>query len=420
MTKLTFFTSTTLDEAFIFTMGASVKTGSNPIGFFGTGLKYAIAVTLRLGGSIKIETRNHKYEFRTYGSELRGKTIHMISCDRTDINGVLEQLRCPMTADYGKTWKPWMVMRELYSNTIDEGGEVREGDWDGRSITLEALKPQMPTEYTRIVVEHPEIYDAWIMRDKYILNKQRNPIYSCDELDIYSGGCDTFFYRGISVAVSPIHACYTYNVKVAIYGLTEDRTMSNESLKTQLSYALHKSKDEGIARSILTAACTPETFEAGIFFASYDIKYECSVEYAREAVAAVKKHITNAPQGLKAQVYEYQWQQDAESIYKRTKLTDEEQAKADECFRILANAGMTFEKWKLYWSTDMTAMATTSLAQNVIVMNPDLTLHKPDWKRETCKTLIEEWVHLRYHAPDFTREMQEGYNQTIWELIGDK
>ena len=55
MSKLIFYTPTTLDEAFIFTMGASVKKSNNPIGFFGTGLKYAIAVTLRLGGSIKIE-----------------------------------------------------------------------------------------------------------------------------------------------------------------------------------------------------------------------------------------------------------------------------------------------------------------------------------------------------------------------------
>jgi hypothetical protein len=38
-----------IDAAAIRTFGVSVKEGENPIGFFGTGLKYAIAILLRTG-----------------------------------------------------------------------------------------------------------------------------------------------------------------------------------------------------------------------------------------------------------------------------------------------------------------------------------------------------------------------------------
>ena len=38
-----------IDIRSISTFGVSVKEGDNPIGFFGTGLKYAIVVLLRTG-----------------------------------------------------------------------------------------------------------------------------------------------------------------------------------------------------------------------------------------------------------------------------------------------------------------------------------------------------------------------------------
>lgn len=35
-------------------MGVSVKQSDSPIGMFGTGLKYAVATAMRLGGSVEI------------------------------------------------------------------------------------------------------------------------------------------------------------------------------------------------------------------------------------------------------------------------------------------------------------------------------------------------------------------------------
>lgn len=45
-----------IDLLSIASFGVSVKEGENPIGFFGTGLKYAIAVLLRTGHRITVMT----------------------------------------------------------------------------------------------------------------------------------------------------------------------------------------------------------------------------------------------------------------------------------------------------------------------------------------------------------------------------
>ena len=153
MTMLCFQTPTIIDEAFIFTMGASVKTNDSPIGYFGTGLKYAIAVTMRLKGKMTIYTPNVKYRFYTKTETLRNTAIEMVYCAREDGLGETK-IRCPMTTEYGKNWEPWMALRELYSNTRDEKGEMYED------------LPVFPElgDFTIITVDCPEIYDAWLQR----------------------------------------------------------------------------------------------------------------------------------------------------------------------------------------------------------------------------------------------------------------
>jgi hypothetical protein len=47
------------------TMGVSAKEGENPIGFFGTGLKYAIASLLRTSHKITIWRGLDRYDFAT-------------------------------------------------------------------------------------------------------------------------------------------------------------------------------------------------------------------------------------------------------------------------------------------------------------------------------------------------------------------
>lgn len=58
--------------------GLSAKEGDNPIGFFGTGLKYSIASVLRWGGSIKIYSSQTQYSFGASELEFRGKSFSQV------------------------------------------------------------------------------------------------------------------------------------------------------------------------------------------------------------------------------------------------------------------------------------------------------------------------------------------------------
>src|SRR5438874_563649 len=96
----------TLEIELVKLLGVSVKEGTDPIGFFGTGLKYAMATALRLGGRMIIITGGETYEVGGKPIRLRDKEFVQVT-----LNG--EELG--FTTELGKQWEPWMVVRELYS-----------------------------------------------------------------------------------------------------------------------------------------------------------------------------------------------------------------------------------------------------------------------------------------------------------------
>ena len=88
-------------------MGLSVKVKDNPIGYFGTGLKYAIAICLRNGCNVTLKTAGETYKF-TYKEELfRGDPVNQI---------YMNDVPLPFTLEYGKNWKLWMAFREFESS----------------------------------------------------------------------------------------------------------------------------------------------------------------------------------------------------------------------------------------------------------------------------------------------------------------
>lgn len=407
--KLTFYTPTTLDEAFIFTMGASVKKTNNPIGFFGTGLKYAIAVTLRLGGRIKIMTNEKLFKFYSRVEKLRDEDMNMVYCDIHYSDGrISTAVRCPMTTDYGKTWEPWMVMRELYSNTMDENGQI----WS----ETEKGEATLNQEYTLITVEHPAIYDAWLTRDKYIINAARTPLWKDDAVEIYQGAASALFYRGINVC-QPVMAAFTYNLTAMVGALREDRTYEETNIRSMVLNRLVKCKDRHILSTFFRAACIPETFESRFHFAHYDL-WEVTDEYADEAIKGMKEGIATAPASLKMIAFKYMREREKEGFYKQSSLTKDQEERHNICAGLLEKLGYRLSDYKIYYTYDMPdeQHGAAFPATSTIVLNIKTTLEHTNWQKQTCVTLIEEVQHLKYNAPDFTQMMQDGYNESIYQI----
>ena len=120
---ITFKNKGAIDVRAITTFGISSKENDNAIGYFGTGLKYAIAVMLREGVNFSIVTGGKQYEFETRAETVRVDEFNFCFM-RAGGTGKFEQL--PFTTELGKNWELWQAFRELYCNCTDENGEISD------------------------------------------------------------------------------------------------------------------------------------------------------------------------------------------------------------------------------------------------------------------------------------------------------
>ena len=207
-------------------MGVSVKpsTGS-PVGFFGTGLKYAIAVLLREGCQIDMWLGRRRYSFGSYDIDFRGEKLKQVSMlewpefpDETPVETDLA-----FTTSYGRTWEPWQAYRELYCNARDEP--------EGRSLRVEdeLLQEQGPSaagvedDRTTIIVRGPAIEEAHRNRHTTIL--QTDPLVVLAGVEVHAGPSEHIFYQGIRVHKLNKRSQFTYNLTSRQH-LTEDRTLA--------------------------------------------------------------------------------------------------------------------------------------------------------------------------------------------------
>lgn len=227
--------------------GLSKKEGDTPIGYFGTGLKYAIASILRWGGEITIWSGLKEFKFTT-------KTIKFRDAEYNQISMVSEGVETELgfTTEYGKEWLPWQVFREIYANALDEGGDV----------TTLSVTPEIGS--TLIVVKSDELQTAYHSRDEIILSKNKIPVFSNSIGDIHKQPATSVYYRGVRVMDSP--ALYTYNV-MKTTKLTEDRTVLNPyEFRYNISKIVMNCDQRDIIRTVLMSS--NEGLEAGLSYYS--------------------------------------------------------------------------------------------------------------------------------------------------------
>lgn len=183
--------------------GLHAKADSSAIGFFGTGLKYAIACIVRWGGVITIYSGTEQHTFSSRLVDFRGQPAEIITHNGADTG---------FTTAYGKTWQPWMVIRELESNARDEGG----------AGTLGRLAPAVGL--TTIVVKCDELRAAWLDLPTIMLPAEREPLCLLDDIEVLDQPSKHIYYKGVRVYNLP--GQLTCNLRGDM-ALTEDRTLSN-------------------------------------------------------------------------------------------------------------------------------------------------------------------------------------------------
>ncbi len=355
------------------TMGVSAKEGENPIGVFGTCLKYAVASLLRTSQRITIWRGLERFDFAVEPGEVRGKAFQFIR-----MTGPAGEERLGFTTHLGAHWEMWQVFRELYSNCLDEAGEMVEGFAD-------------PAEgQTTIWVEGYAFAAAARDKNKYFLSTQ--PLHKGSFAEVHPGPSSGIYYRGVLVAKLERPSVHTYNLTTSM-ALTEDRTIKEEwYARHWVGWTLAQADDKAV---IAAALQSKNSFEGML---SYDSP---GTTFAETALELCERLGTGAvlPQAVRSS--ELWAQREARGTV--LTLSDTEQEDVDDAVRFLADIGYPV-------SAPIVCVETLGpdvfgLAKNETIFLSRLTLNRGG--NFLIGTILEEHLHLTQGFEDESRRFQD-------------
>lgn len=369
---------TSLDLKAITTFGLSVKVTDNPIGQFGTGLKYAIAVLLRNKQSIKLIVDGTNYDFAVEPSTFRGESVETVT-----MNGQL----LPFTLNLGRNWEVWMALRELIANALDEGGGVSEE----------------PCGKTCFIVDGPTVSNAWVNRHEIFLKPTTSPLLVSKRLEVYPEPSNYIFYRGIRVSKIPQGNKLTYNIMDGV-SLSEDRFVDYWASRQLILSEVISSGSPQLFRKFFTSR---EPGEA-------DIPSWCfpSLESVPGTFTRAIAEISNLP-GRQLNKTAESLRMHLQSLcrvdpYEPIEVTDPiAKANLDRAIKTVKGFGYDLTKFPIVvasrYSIPRSVLALALYEKKIIVVS-DALLEYPF--EEIVSTLIEEFVHLTTSFVDCSRELQ--------------
>lgn len=369
-----------IDIRSISLFGVSIKDSDNSIGFFGTGLKYAIAVLLREKQSISILSGTTLIVFKAVKEIFRGEEIEVVIAE---INGSILQLG--FTLQLGRNWDLWMAYRELACNCIDEGGS--------EYTTLST--PDAEIGKTIITVEGREFGSIFSGRNEYIIQDLPDIVLGAGLLNIHKHTSNYFFNKNVRVFQLHTKSLYTYNSLKNVH-LTEDRTLADEyDFRSSIANSILGSTDKEFIRSILIAS---DVYEQDLDFHGWSVKpteeFLDTVEwcikdrYTETNPSAIRLHkeLRQKVKPLKHQITTTQ----TKMLNKATKF----------CTKLGYNIG------------EYPVVVVEELGKGCLGLAKDNTIYitiecfEMGGTKLVASTLIEEFLHLKHGYSDKSRELQ--------------
>lgn len=370
-----------IDICAISTFGVSVKEGDNPIGFFGTGLKYAIAVLLRTGHEITIYSGLTAVNFGIRRGAVRGQEFEFITMAVDQGNPI----DIGFTTQLGKQWALWMAYREIACNCKDEGGVITE--------TNRAPNPE--SGKTVIIVKGAEFESIYSKRHDFIIEDE--PSMVIGTMELRRRPTQHFFYRGVQVHQLGKPAMLTYNDLESLE-LTEDRTVRYQYMpQYRVACAYLCCEDERLLRKILTAE--DNTFEGGLDYHGHHVK--AGETFLRTVGELCSDRLT------KVNITAVQVWKDATQklIAPRTiVLTPVQRMMLERALDFCSKIGFAVRDSYPISIVESLGPGTLGLAADDTIFIAQRTFEMGT--KYVASTLIEEFVHLRHSYRDCTRDMQ--------------
>lgn len=255
MTTIVHETPGLIDMRSLTLMGAQAKPSTkSPIGYFGTGLKYAIAVLLRNQVPVTLWRGEEQHVFYLRTTKFRDKDFDQVMVRRA--RGLMARwtyIELPFTTQLGRNWELWMALRELHSNTLDEQGTTRAALLnDELGVSGDRGMPG----HTRIIVgPHDGYTDAWSKIGDIFLPLAGVQWDGKQRVDVERVPSKHLYWRGMRVMDLPKEApaMLRWNI-LAPLELTEDRTVKYSFYASgAVAREVAESSDERLIRDVLTA-----------------------------------------------------------------------------------------------------------------------------------------------------------------------
>ena len=375
-----FCNESTIDLGAVAIMGVSVKTGETPIGYFGTGLKFAIATLLRTGHRITLTRDGERINFVSRKETIRGEEFDRV---------VMEGEPLGFTTNLGCNWECWQAYREIVCNCMDEGGTIDTSLPDGNWGTV-------------IAVDGDGIQQCHINRHTIFL--QSAPLWSNNHCEIHAGSNSHAFYRGVKAHQHRQASLFTYNLKTALT-LTEDRTIKSAwDVTYYVGRLIPTIEDENVVEDVLLAA--QGTFEHGLDMENAD--------RPSAAFMAVAARLRNNAHCNKSALRLWQKHALVEHRFEVVELDVYEREQLETSLRLLKRLNCDLK------ATDF--LVVESLGESVFgtVHKSNIVISRRAFDmgaRFLASTLYEEWLHQKHNYQDESRDLQNFLFERLFGFV---
>jgi hypothetical protein len=371
MNTVSFINRGLIDLRAVRTFGVSAKECDNPIGFFGTGLKYAIAICLRLGCTVTLFRGLERFEFSTSGISMRGADFKVVTMNGEELG---------FTIDLGRTWEAWQAFRELYCNTLDEGGSVHDGEVDPAE------------EHTALVVSGAPFHAAYLQRNQIVLSAP--PAFTTANVEIHLRHSPHAYYRGIRAGQLERHSALTYNIKSSME-LTEDRSIKNIYVfHNEVKDAVLTTDSADFIRAFLRAP--EDSLEAALDLDTWTSPSETFLQ----TVEAIGFRLITNNSTLKV----YKKHRKVLLAPDATPLNKIEQMQLDRALKFCGRIGYNIPEYPVVVTADLGERVWGRAYEGKIYVNRSAF---SVGTKIVAGTLIEEYIHLRHDLRDESRALQD-------------
>jgi hypothetical protein len=211
-------------------LGASTKEGDQ-IGKFGSGFKYALAVLLRNGIRTRIFSGQREIPLEVRMERFRDKAFGVIWIDGQ---------RTSLTTSTGPDWAARDAVREIWSNALDEGGEMR-------GVSDEVIPaPGTTTVAIEINPEIQTMIDNWSM---YFVHDEV-PVWRGYRGRIIKQQVANYYRRGVSICEDR-ERTGIFSYDFSDIELPESRKIKTGATTYWVSYLLEACDDVQVFDTIL-------------------------------------------------------------------------------------------------------------------------------------------------------------------------